>query len=827
MEARPPRRYRLADIVVDLDDGMLVRGVERLNLTPKTLGVLRLLVAGAPRLVTKEELLDGVWPEQIVEEAALTQRIKELRKLLGDDARNPRFIETVARRGYRLIVPVEEVRPDLESGASAVPGSPAGDAVLEQQLAPAAVQALAARPGSTFRWWATGAMLMAVGVLALGWALRNGTGNDASPPPERRRAVAVLPFRALAPDPASDWLKTALPELLLTDLSAGDRLRVISGETVARVSRELAFTPTDDLPRDMRLRLRTNLDAEIVVGGTYLATPGGGSREVRVDVRVTDATTGEILVAFSESSVEGELLALVQRVGTRLRGALGVGDLSDEEVASLRAALPANVQAARHYAEGLTHLRLFNFPAARAALTAAVEADPASPIAHAALADAWDWSGYDGRAREEQERAVALAGKLGRAQQLRLEQALRERRGEWERAEEIARALFAFFPEDLETGLSVVNVLSRAGNDREAAATLAALRRLPGPAGADPRIDLAEAWMLDDAPARRLVLAERCAREAEARGARFLLAAARVQEGMAYARLGEPVKAREAYEDVRRIRVAIGDRFGIAKVLDNEGVLLAQQGELAEARRAFEGALAIGEEIGSVFGEAWARRHLAAVLVEQDDPEAARESLARATELFTELGQPISRAATQAAIARVVLGQGAATEAEALALEARAGASGGKARSVEAMIEAVLAVAAAGQGRSEDAIAAVERSEHLLAASGDPVERLDVGILCARARAMSGRTGEALAALDGAIGEARRLGLVALELEARLARAEAVALDPATRTDPAAHTALVADAERLGFARIARRAAALPGPPKQSGGLPPRRPRLG
>lgn len=809
MEARPPRRYRLADVIVDLDDGTLVRGGERFNLPPKTLEVVRLLVAAAPRLVTKEELLDGVWPEQIVEEAALTQRIKELRKLLGDDARNPRFIETVARRGYRLVAPVEEVLPELEPGPSGVPGSPAGDAALEARPVTVSVPEPIASPRPTARWWTGGAVMVAAGVLALAWALRGGTPGDATPSPARRRAVAVLPFRALAPDPASDWLKTALPEFLLTDLSAGERLRVISGETVARVSRELAFTPTDDLPRDMLHRLRTNLDAEIVVGGTYLAAPAGGTRNVRVDVRVTDAATGEILVAFSESSAEGELLALVQRVGARLRGALGVGDLNEEEVASLRAALPANVVAARHYAEGLTHLRLFNFPAARAFLGAAVEADPDSPIAHAALADAWDWSGYDGRAREEQERAVALAGRLGRAQQLRFEQALRERLGEWERAEEIARALFAFFPEDLETGLSLVNVLSRAGKDGEATATLASLRRLPPPAGSDPRIDLAEAWMLDDAPARRLVLAERCAREAEARGARFLLAAARVQEGMAHARLGAPVKAREAYEDVRRIRIAIGDRFGVAKVLDNEGVLLAQQGDLAEARRAFEEALAIGEEIGSVFGEAWARRHLAGVVAEQDDPGAARQALERAMERFVELGQPTSRAATQAMLARVVLDQGAVAEAQALALDARSGIAGQKARSVEALIEAVLAGAAAAQGRREDAVAAVERSERLLAASGDPVERLDVGILCARARASSGRTAEAVVALDAVMAEARRQGLVALELEARLARAEAGAFDPAARLDPAARAVLIADAERLGFTRIARRAAAL------------------
>src|SRR5262245_16138835 len=88
---------------VDWTNECVWHGRERVRLPPKVFAVLRLLVAHTGQLVTKEALLQAVWPDTVVSEAVLTTCIGELRRALGDTAQAPRFIQTVHRRGYRFI----------------------------------------------------------------------------------------------------------------------------------------------------------------------------------------------------------------------------------------------------------------------------------------------------------------------------------------------------------------------------------------------------------------------------------------------------------------------------------------------------------------------------------------------------------------------------------------------------------------------------------------------------------------------------------------------------------------------------------------------------
>ncbi len=106
--------FRIGPAVFDAADGSWTTSVDVRVLSPKLAQVLAALAARAPNVVTKDELMERVWPGQAVSDAALTQRIKELRRLIGDDARNPGIISTVARRGYRIVVPVRLVDEDRE-----------------------------------------------------------------------------------------------------------------------------------------------------------------------------------------------------------------------------------------------------------------------------------------------------------------------------------------------------------------------------------------------------------------------------------------------------------------------------------------------------------------------------------------------------------------------------------------------------------------------------------------------------------------------------------------------------------------------------------------
>src|SRR5262245_49787857 len=93
---------------LDLANVCLWRDAEAIALPPKAFDVLHYLVTHPDRLVTKDELLDALWPETAVTDAVLRVAIGALRKVLGDTAQTPRFIATVSRRGYRFLAPVEE-----------------------------------------------------------------------------------------------------------------------------------------------------------------------------------------------------------------------------------------------------------------------------------------------------------------------------------------------------------------------------------------------------------------------------------------------------------------------------------------------------------------------------------------------------------------------------------------------------------------------------------------------------------------------------------------------------------------------------------------------
>ena len=101
--------YRFEDFTVDTVQRVLLRADQPIALTPKAFETLLILVESRGRIVEKQELMRKLWPDTFVEEANIAFNIQQLRKCLGDDARNPRYVATVARRGYRFIPKVEVV----------------------------------------------------------------------------------------------------------------------------------------------------------------------------------------------------------------------------------------------------------------------------------------------------------------------------------------------------------------------------------------------------------------------------------------------------------------------------------------------------------------------------------------------------------------------------------------------------------------------------------------------------------------------------------------------------------------------------------------------
>src|SRR5579872_6438780 len=114
--------FRFGDVEVREREFSLTKAGVRLSVEPKAFRVLLILLRNPQKLISKEELLNAVWGETAVSDNSLTRSIALLRKLLGDESRNPRFIETVATVGYRFVCNVE-VSGD-GSGAEEEPGIP-------------------------------------------------------------------------------------------------------------------------------------------------------------------------------------------------------------------------------------------------------------------------------------------------------------------------------------------------------------------------------------------------------------------------------------------------------------------------------------------------------------------------------------------------------------------------------------------------------------------------------------------------------------------------------------------------------------------------------
>jgi DNA-binding winged helix-turn-helix (wHTH) protein/TolB-like protein/Flp pilus assembly protein TadD len=176
-------RYKFGPFIVERTAYRVLKDGEPLTVTPKLVDVLLHFVSRPSVLVTKEELLSALWPDVAVTDNALTQAISDLRQVLGDDASAPRFIQTVARRGYRFIAAVE---PLAAAGGTDSPA--AVDAVL---------------PGEN-------------GVV---------------------RSVAVLDFTNVSGDRDVGWLATGIAETVTNDLTAFRVLRVVDRVRVAEAVR--------------------------------------------------------------------------------------------------------------------------------------------------------------------------------------------------------------------------------------------------------------------------------------------------------------------------------------------------------------------------------------------------------------------------------------------------------------------------------------------------------------------------------------------------------------------------------------------------------------
>ena len=535
-----------------------------------------------------------------------------------------------------------------------------GDEVAEALRSDAS--SLGAKQNRRVLWGALALALVLVGAV-VAYRVRHHPAPDNIPaavePIATRPSVAVLPFHNLSGRNDTEWVSTALPEMLTAELAAGGKLRTFPGENIARASADLGLTGKQTLAPDTLQHVRKYLGSDYVVLGSYL-DQGSAEGQVRVDLWLQDTKTGETTATVSEKGSESDLDDLATRAGADLRRKLGVGEITPGEAAVIRASLPSNAEAVRLYSEGLAKLRVVDAIAARDLLQRAVTADPNFALGHSALADAWAAMGYDEKARAESKKARDLSAGLSHEERLWIEGRDWELNRKWDKAVDIYHTLFEFFPDNIEYGLRLAHAQTQARTADEALATLATLRRLPTPDRDDPRIDLHQADVLDikGAYKEQQAVAEAAANRARELGATLLLARALNREARAFEKQGKLEEALRSAKEAENISDSAGERAEVARALTVTGIVHFDQGNFVEAANAYNQALAIQREIGDRRAAATTLNDLANALGEQGDLAGSIKMLNEALTMFREVGDKHSAAAVLGSIAARTIQQG-------------------------------------------------------------------------------------------------------------------------------------------------------------------------
>jgi TolB-like protein/DNA-binding winged helix-turn-helix (wHTH) protein/Tfp pilus assembly protein PilF len=356
------RQVRFDRFRFDPETARLWAGAQEIRLTPKSGAVMAVLIAHAGEPVSKEALFAAVWPDTTVSDDALTTCVAELRRALEDDAKQPRFIETRHRRGYRFTAPLSPVE---ETVVSAPPQAAAGSATAPDQ--PATGRQRRAR------WIVGGAVAALVALLiARAPALLNSGGTRLS-----IRSLAVLPLANLTGDPEQDYFSDGMTDALITNLASLPTLKVISRQSVMRYK---------DSPKSLP-EIARELGVEGVVEGS-VARSGG---RVRITAQLVHAATDRHLWAHSYERPLEDVLALQGELARAIAEAVHVtvGAKEGRRLAVQRTVNPkaydayllgrhqANLRTGKGLDRALGHFR------------EAVASDPDFALAHAGLALAY------------------------------------------------------------------------------------------------------------------------------------------------------------------------------------------------------------------------------------------------------------------------------------------------------------------------------------------------------------------------------------------------------------------------------------------------------
>jgi eukaryotic-like serine/threonine-protein kinase len=454
-----------------------------------------------------------------------------------------------------------------------------------------------------------------------------------------RQSVAVVGFQPLSGTTTDAWISTALSEMFATELAANPKLRVVSGDRVARAQHDLGVTGLDSANPGQLVRLRENLGAQYILTGSYLPD-GQNPQSLRLYVKLQEAKYGETLIAFTVNGLASDLPAVVSRSAERFQHRLGL-EVPPKQPAALRA---ANPKAVRLYAEGLQEQRRGNAASARKAYEGALAIEPDSPLVRSAYASTLSTLGYDQKALEEARTSFESSAGLPPEQRTLLEGRYHEYATDWKRAIESYRTLSNSFSDDPDYGILLAHAQTHAGLPDEALKTVRALQNAASSAEADPRpiLEEAGAYLLKADFAAMEAAALRARASAQELGARTWIAEAYALQATALINENKYREAVQAYATAQRLYADLHDELGSAAASKGIGTVNSEQGNYTIAEKYYSEALKTFTRLGFRRGEAVTLSNLAVVKKLQADFPAALRLMEQSIAVQEDIGDKLS-----------------------------------------------------------------------------------------------------------------------------------------------------------------------------------------
>jgi TolB-like protein/DNA-binding winged helix-turn-helix (wHTH) protein/Tfp pilus assembly protein PilF len=397
---RHPSVVRFGTFEVALKSGELRKAGVKIRVQQQPMKLLEILLERPGEIITRQELRSRVWANESFGDfdQAVNIAIAKLRNALGDSAENPRYIETLPKRGYRFIadVAIVDTAPPTKRPESATGDLP--DTEPAHQLHGAGLT-VTSKP----RLWLTHrviivlALVLSSAILAV-WRFRSGART-----PTVIRSLAVLPLDNLSGDASQDYFADGMTDELITDLAQIGALRVISRTSV--MGYKGVRKPLPEIAREL------NVDA--VVEGTVLRS----GDQVRITAQLIQAPEDKHLWADSYEGNLRDTLALQKKVATKIAEQIRI-EVTPQELAALKSVKAINPDAYENYLKGRFFWNKRTADGLKKAVdyfNQAIAEDPNYAVAYSGLADAYalsgDWQYAVMTPKEAMPRAKAAAMK--------------------------------------------------------------------------------------------------------------------------------------------------------------------------------------------------------------------------------------------------------------------------------------------------------------------------------------------------------------------------------------------------------------------------------